>query len=371
MSTCQKVIRQTQDAIEGLRKGFRSRGSRKTSFLCCKRIPCLCSGLFCFVFFGSLVWISSFLLGYCPASAVIATQQSIDNLFLGSNYSSFADADFINFVDENSIRAIALPQSPVIQSLASAVLTVEGPLADSEKEIVEYIIQPNETLSQIAEKFGITVNTLVWANEILNSSKINPGQKIIILPVSGVLHHVKSGETLSQITKLYGADLEKVISFNDLSEDQKIFVGDLLIIPDGKMPKQIKAFTPDLSIPIPDTLFMCPVSSPCRITQGLHWYNAVDFSNHICGEPVFAVAAGTIQKTGYDRVAGNYVRIIHPSGVITFYGHLSRILVKQDAAVSQGQIIGYTGYTGYTIPAGPNGCHLHFEVRGARNPFGG
>jgi murein DD-endopeptidase MepM/ murein hydrolase activator NlpD len=56
-------------------------------------------------------------------------------------------------------------------------------------------------------------------------------------------------------------------------------------------------------------------------------------------------------------------------GISTFYGHLSAINVKVGQDVSQGQIIGYVGHTGYTIPAGPAGCHVHFEVRGARNPF--
>ena len=68
-------------------------------------------------------------------------------------------------------------------------------------------------------------------------------------------------------------------------------------------------------------------------------------------------------------MGGNYVRILHPNGVVTYYGHLARAAMSSGARVFQGEIIGYTGYSGYTIPAGPAGCHVHFEVRGATNPF--
>jgi len=53
--------------------------------------------------------------------------------------------------------------------------------------------------------------------------------------------------------------------------------------------------------------------------------------------------------------------------VVTLYGHLSVITVKNGGSVNVGEIIGYIGNTGRT--RGQTGCHLHFEVRGARNPF--
>jgi len=94
------------------------------------------------------------------------------------------------------------------------------------------------------------------------------------------------------------------------------------------------------------------------------------FSNKSCGEPVYAAAGGTIQRIGYHTMGGNYVRVLHPNGVVTYYGHLVRAAMSSGTKVFQGEIIGYTGHSGYTIPAGPAGCHLHFEVRGATNPFG-
>lgn len=255
-------------------------------------------------------------------------------------------------------------------------LTAYAAFGGPKKEIQEYIVQEGDTISKIAKKFGIDQNTILWANKLSSKSTIRPGQKLIILPVSGVLHLVKKGETVSSIAKLYRINKEKIIKFNELDEKGTIYVGDLLIIPGGKPParkvlasgKYYQKSYPDSSRSI-SQYFIWPIPSPRYITQGLHWYNAIDMSTGKCNDPVYASAGGTVQKTGYDRWMGKYIRILHPNGVVTVYGHLSRVIVVPGQKVSQGQIIGYIGYTGRTIPPGPSGCHLHFEVRGARNPF--
>jgi murein DD-endopeptidase MepM/ murein hydrolase activator NlpD len=106
------------------------------------------------------------------------------------------------------------------------------------------------------------------------------------------------------------------------------------------------------------------------ISQGLHWHNAIDISNP-CGTLIFAAAQGTVQRVayGWNSGYGNYLTILHPNGVVTLYAHLSAISVSSGTNVSQGTIIGRIGNTGRTV--GASGCHLHFEVRGAKNPFSG
>lgn len=284
------------------------------------------------------------------------------NLFLGSRERFFIESPNLFFVQKNSLKAVSPPIVVTPKILGSLVGDSE---AGVRKEIIEYTVQEGDNLWTIAANFDISLDTLLWANDLSKNSLISPGQKLIILPVSGLIHHVQKGETLSEIAKVYKADVDEITSFNDL-EGEKIFAGDILIIPDGVMPP--KTYTTP-QVPLASSYFICPISSPCRITQGLHWYNAIDFGNGKCGEPVYAAAGGTVQRTGYGRVIGNFIRIEHPNGVITAYGHLSKILVNSGQKVSQGERIGYTGYSGYTIPSGPAGCHLHFEVRGARNPF--
>jgi len=266
------------------------------------------------------------------------------------------------------IPQIVISQNSFKQSTPTSLIKTEtwasyGSEPEKRKEIIEYGVEKGDTLSSIAQKFDLSLETLLWTNDLSSKSKILPGEKLTILPTSGLTHLVTKGESLSYLAELYGAEAEEIAEFNELSEE-KIFIGDLLVIPGGKMPsRRITVYTP-----LASSYFICPISSPCSISQGLHWYNAIDFSHGKCGEPVFASAGGQVQKTGYHPVAGNYVRILHPNGIVTFYGHLSKTSSWAGQSVSQGQIIGYIGNTGYTV--GPSGCHVHFEVRGASNPFG-
>lgn len=261
--------------------------------------------------------------------------------------------------------SVLQPQSPPFlvsgKALADLIGTSEG-----KREIEEYLVENGDTIASLAEKFGISVATITEANGLTSKSTIKPGQKLIILPVSGLMHIVKSGETLNKLAITYKAKSQDIIEANDVGSNGEIFAGDILVVPGGVKPKVAVAKIPQTTIS--KSYFMVPITN-ARLTQGLHWFNAVDFSNGSCGGPVVAAAAGTIQKLGTGSVSGNYINIIHSNGVVTYYGHLSRFAVKAGQKVDQGQIIGYVGHTGLTIPAGEAGCHVHFDVRFATNPF--
>jgi len=102
--------------------------------------------------------------------------------------------------------------------------------------IITYEVRTGDIPSYIAASFGVSTNTLLWANNLSYWSIIKPGQKLVILPTSGVLHKIKKGETLAKITNLYKGDQLEVISFNGLPADGFIQVGQSLIIPNGKKP---------------------------------------------------------------------------------------------------------------------------------------
>lgn len=260
-----------------------------------------------------------------------------------------------------------VPVTPPVTVTPRVLGAIMGPVdVDIRPEVTRYSVEEGDTLKSIAEKFNISLNTLLWANDLTASSKIKKEQELVVLPVSGVLHLVRQNDTVSEIASWYKADAQEIIDFNKLSSADEVFAGDLLIIPNGTMRTNLPQ---GRLTPVANSYFIYPIPAPYRVTQGLHPYNAIDFSNGSCGESIYAAAGGTVQRTGYTSLGGNYVRILHPNGVVTYYGHLSSILVAPGARVLQGQVIGYTGYTGYTIPKGPGGCHLHFEVRGAANPF--
>ncbi len=271
-------------------------------------------------------------------------------------------------IDLNIIEgSILQPQSPPFLISARALADLIG-TAEGKREIEEYVVTEGDTMVSLAEKFDITIATIAEANNLSTKATLKPGQKLVILPVSGLIHFVKSGETLSKIALIYKAKSQDIISTNDIGSDgSAIFAGDILVIPGGIKPKTIDIKTYP-QVTVSKSYFMIPIAN-ARLTQGLHWFNAVDFSNGSCGGPVVASAAGVVQKLGTGSVSGNYINIMHSNGVVTYYGHLAKIAVVAGQKVDQGQIIGYIGHTGLTVPAGEAGCHVHFDVRFAENPF--
>lgn len=275
------------------------------------------------------------------------------------------EAPELVLLSKTSIIATA-PSMAVTPKVLGALIggsTLDG---RNNREILHYIVEEGDTIKALAENFGISVNTIAWANDLTNKEQLVPGDELIILPVSGALHLVRPGDTLSEIALWYRGDVEEILEFNELESAEDIFVGDFLIIPDGRKPAQLPR---GRLTPLANSYFIYPVPRSFRVTQGLHPFNAVDLSNGACGGPVYASAGGVVQQVEYHSVAGNYARILHPNGVVTFYGHLSGQAASPGERVLQGQIVGYVGHSGYTIPAGSAGCHLHFEVRGAKNPF--
>lgn len=328
-----------------------------------------------FLFFGLVI----IILAVTALSFSLLWQKS------GSGSFSFKRDIFDNsqylFPDQGRIVAdieLSIAESAVLLPLAPAFLIegkvlgaagIEGVIEagqSGQKEIIKYVVEKGDTLSSIADQFGISLETLFWANNLGERSVLKVGQELSILPVSGVLHIVRQNETISEIAQVYQAKASDIVDFNELGQEATIYAGDILVVPGGKEPKVAVQYQ---QVPLSQSYFICPIPSPCRITQGLHWYNAIDFSNAKCGEPVFAAAGGVVQRIGYTALGGNYVRILHPNDVITYYGHLSKTAVSPGEKVYQGQIVGYIGYSGVTVPAGPSGCHLHFDVRFAENPF--
>ena len=235
-------------------------------------------------------------------------------------------------------------------------------------EISIYVVRGGDTLSEIAEMFGVSSNTIVWANDI-KGGLIKEGQELVILPISGVRHVVKSGDTLQSITTKYKADFDDILSYNGLAFDTKIKPGDIVIIPDGVISATASAIAQSPNqLNVASGYYLRPINGGIK-SQGIHGYNGVDLapSCRCSGDSIFAAAGGTViiaRTSGYNGGYGLYVAIKHANGTQTVYGHMSKVNVSVGQSVTQGQVIGAVGNTGRST-----GPHVHFEVRGAKNPF--
>lgn len=128
----------------------------------------------------------------------------------------------------------------------SAYLAVSCPSSiasfDTQRNgVVSYKVQPGDVPSEIAAAFDISTETLLWANNLSVWDYIKPGQELVILPVSGVLHKVKKGETIEQIVKKYKADLEETIEFNTLPANGALAIDQEIIIPSGQKATYIQS----------------------------------------------------------------------------------------------------------------------------------
>lgn len=234
-------------------------------------------------------------------------------------------------------------------------------------EISVYIVREGDTLGEIAEMFGVSTNTIVWAND-LKSTTLKAGQELVILPISGVRHVVKAGDTLKTISTKYKADLEDILSYNAIPANAKLTIGDTIIIPDGTVSLasgSTKTQTVSSQTNVAAGYYLRPVNSG-RKSQGIHGHNGIDIAAPI-GTPILASASGKViisRSGGYNGGYGTYVVVSHANGTQTLYAHMNTNNVSVGETVDQGQVIGTVGNTGKST-----GPHIHFEVRGARNPF--
>jgi murein DD-endopeptidase MepM/ murein hydrolase activator NlpD len=332
--------------------------------------PFLLGALFTFLFYFSFIFLSH-------QKKLTFQDQRVNNFFLSSN-SFFKTESLIKTlaletIQNNTLTSFSFLNPLKTEALAQVFESGNKGGEEETKEPILYKVKRGETIKEIAEKFNISEETILWANDLKKGEKLKEGQELLILPVSGVIHIVDKNETINEIAKRYKADVSKIIAYNELSPEGKIYKGDILIIPDGVMPETKE--TPSLSItrklvslPEISSYFALPTSG--IISQGIHWFNAVDIANKCETTPVFASATGRVIEAGWQSGGcGNTVKIEHPNETITVYCHLSRIFVNEGDYVSKGEEIGRIGNTGRV--RGLTGCHLHFSVLGAKNPLSG
>ncbi len=237
-----------------------------------------------------------------------------------------------------------------------------------------YVVRSGDTMSEIAEMFGVSVNTIVWANNLKSVRDMRPGDMLAILPVSGIERTIVKGDTLKSLAKKYGADVDEIVAFNGLDPSEPLVIGSTVIIPGGEIvappaPVQ-RPRSPSSPIISGGGSFLAgyynnPVPGAI-IFQGIHGQNGVDLAA-ARGTPIYAAADGVViivRNSGWNGGYGNYVVITHSNGTQTLYSHMKNAITSYGQSISAGQVIGYVGSTGRST-----GPHLHFEVRGAENPF--
>ncbi len=333
--------------------------------------------------YASANWITDFFNGeQAQAQAnnediVLDTNSSTSNL---QNMDLFNSESSVNPDKKNideSENMVIIQEDSLVYSDGLYIPDAKFEKSSVSDQISVYTVESGDTVSEIAELFNVSVNTIRWENNI-SGQTISVGQKLNILPVTGIKHIVKSGDTLSKITDKYDAELEDVTVFNGILKGDSLKQGDIIFVPNGiikpiVVAKPTKPSSSNSGAVVSNTkiqsgYYLRPasgiVTSPYGPRRG-GFHPGVDIGN-VRGTPIVASASGIVTKVIKVCVEGkmscggrygNFIEIDHPNGTSTRYAHLSKNFVSVGQLVVTGEQIASMGNTGTST-----GPHLHFEI---------
>jgi murein DD-endopeptidase MepM/ murein hydrolase activator NlpD len=241
------------------------------------------------------------------------------------------------------------------------------------RDVITYVVERGDTVGEIAVKFDLEAETVMWANGSLaqNPDLLRPGQELVILPIDGVYHTVVGGDSLAKIAKTYKAEVQSIIdcTYNNLDPEAPVIApGDRLIVPGGIRPyvsRSVSAYKGAIPKDAKSGtgVFGWPTSGRLTDRFGFRtlsgrWHTGLDISSG-AGVPVYAADSGFVTFAGWTNGGYGYLVVIdHRNGYQTVYAHLQAFYVTAGQSVGKGAQIAAMGSTGNST-----GTHLHFEIR--------
>ncbi len=252
-------------------------------------------------------------------------------------------------------------------------VAVDTTIQSSAGMLQHYTVKVGDTLTGVAARFGVSMMTLWWANNLTTKEAVHVGQDLVIPPVSGLIYTVKAGDTLDALAAENKVDVADIVAVNELT-DQNLIVGQVLVLP-GAKGDPIPSPTPKPTKK-PSTVSSSSGGSgvapqynggswtwPVRgggnyISQYFHYgHYAIDIAATY-GTPVLAALGGTVVYAGWASTGCGYSVILrNTASIYTMYCHNSAVIVSKGQTVSRGQQIARIGQSG--LATGP---HVHFAV---------
>jgi len=260
-------------------------------------------------------------------------QNDADNALDATGTSSFKDKDTDIDTDVN-VYTSGNALSPATNHVSIPGETETG--NSYSDQISVYVVRKGDSISQIAEMFDVSVNTILWANDMKKGDKLTENDILFILPISGVEHIITKGQTLNSIAKLYKVDVSDIARFNGITEDTKLAIGDKIIVPGGEIYNESSSSKTNTTIYRTPTVnvagyFINPVPAYSRRSQGLHGpgKRGIDLAAPK-GTPTLASAGGTVllARNGWNGAYGNMIIINHPNGTKTLTQALKFLKAK-------------------------------------------
>jgi len=280
--------------------------------------------------------------------------------FVADTYPIFAQNE------NNALQAVS-PLSQESIAVDADIFQTSISLKPRDK-IIDYTVEKGDTLSTIAEKFGISIETIRWENDLANDN-ITVGDSLKIVPVTGIAYKVAKGDSVYSIAKKLDSDPQKIVDFpfNDFANPEtfSLVEGQILIVPDGIKPAEQPTFRRQVYIASgPVTISGLGFTWPIQgiVTQFASWYHmALDIAAAY-NSPIVAAQNGVVTSINagvWNFGYGTDMWVDNGSGFASHYTHMSGVNVAVGDSVTAGKtVLGWIGMTGRTT-----GPHLHFEIR--------
>lgn len=269
--------------------------------------------------------------------------------------------------DEGLVPAVAekaeKPATPALdaeKTINAKPKTEAAPVKKGPKVVIhKHDVKSGESVWRLAQKYGVSVQTIVNANKIKEKTVIQPGDTLRIPDRSGIFVKTAKKESLAEIAKRYKVSTDAVKKANGIST-ASLPAGKEIFLPGAKPLPEIQY--------IKQKVFAWPIKANHRLTSGFGWrvhpitgnkafHTGLDIGAAM-RTPIHAAADGVVAFAGDGGSYGNMVILRHKNGLFTVYGHASKLLVRKGKYVKRGQKIALVGSTGAST-----GAHLHFEVK--------
>ena len=264
--------------------------------------------------------------------------------------------------------------------------------------VITHVVQRGETPNDIADRYDITTDTLIWSNRRFYMNSLQAGFEMRIMPIDGAIHRVETAQTIQSIADQYLVDPYAIIDsdfngFKDAVPENLLPVGLDVVIPGGIGAWEPLYYEPTGSVYATveevgsgltriyngSAVFgegqpgSCgeqpifggnlPVQRPTRgyvlTNDYTPEHGGVDLAGTL-GDNVYAVGDGTVIFAGWSTWGYGWTVVIAHGPVMSLYAHLTGDTVWCGQAVEAGTVIGYLGSSGNS-----SGPHVHFEIRNA------
>jgi len=257
-------------------------------------------------------------------------------------------------------------------------VAVDTSVKSSAEKLKHYTVQEGDTLTAIANRHGVSMLTVWWANELATRDSLRAGESLqtgldlLIPPVNGLVVTVQPGDTLDTLAAANEIDAAEIARVNEL-DDPNLIVGQVLILPGAEgepvpTPKPTAKPTQKPRVGSGDggvgvaysggAWAWAVVGGGNYISQYFHYgHYGLDIAASY-GSTVVSPIGGRVTFAGWKSNGGGYqVWISHGSGLYTTLNHMSAVTASTGQNVSRGQRVGRVGISGWA-----SGSHLHFEV---------